>query len=70
MEPIEATSTEMHPEMAPPTEEASYSSEDLLKVVRRQARVIEMLKVQIGNVFLANIEQAAMIEEAQSQDAQ
>lgn len=41
--------------------------EDLYRVINRQGRVIDMLKIQLGNLVVANTEQSAYIEESRSQ---
>jgi hypothetical protein len=44
-----------------------YSNDELVQIVRRQGRVIDLLKVQVADVILGNIEQAVMIQELTEQ---
>lgn len=39
------------------------SADEMRKVIERQRRVITLLKDQIGNIVLANVEQAAHMED-------
>lgn len=58
-------------ELAPPSTSAKTPTPaDLQRVAKRQQRVIEMLREQIGNVVLAHTEQAALIEELVQDNAQ
>lgn len=50
------------PQMTPPPMGAPME-EDYRRALTRQARVIELLKDQVGSIVLANTEQAAHIEE-------